>query len=261
MDGGFRVSGRWQFGSGCLHADRIVGGCMIFEDDAPVIGADGLPEVMVAFLPRDDVVIHDTWHTTGLAGTGSNDYSVTDAFVPDGHHFDTFRVGDRPEPLYRYHGFFFANLPAVAIGCAQRMIDDLRELARTKVSLPAMVAMKEEYRVRIVLADVTARIAAARLYQDATLAAIWDRLVQGEQPTREQRAAVSFMSMHVIRTAHEIAEAVCDAVGGQSIFRDSPFERRRRDLTTMTAHVVGQPKAAATAVSLLFDEEPRFSFV
>jgi alkylation response protein AidB-like acyl-CoA dehydrogenase len=261
VDGGYRVSGRWQFGSGCLHADRIVGGCLRFDGGAPALGPDGLPEAFVAWLPREEVVIHDTWRTTGLAGTGSNDYSVTDAFVPEGHTFRAFGVGPRPEPLFRYHGFFFANLPAVAIGCAQRMVDDLRALARTKVSPPAMTPMKDEYRVQVALAEVTARLTAARLYQDDTLASIWDAVVRATMPSADQRAAVAFMSMFVIRTAHEIAEIVCDTAGAQSIYRTSPFERRRRDLATMTAHVVGQPKAAAVAARLLFDDEPPFLFV
>ena len=118
VDGGHRVTGRWQFGSGSLHAERIVGGCLVMVDGAPVMGDGGLPEMMVVWLPRDEVTIHDTWHTTGLTGSGSNDYSVTDAFIPDGHSFSPLQPGVRSEPLYRYRGFFFANLAAVALGCA-----------------------------------------------------------------------------------------------------------------------------------------------
>ncbi len=260
-EGGWRVTGHWQFGSGCLHADRIVGGCMVWEGDAPVFGPDGLPELLVCWLPRDEVTIHDTWHTTGLAGSGSNDYSVDDAFVPEGQHFHPFRVGGRTEPLYRYHGFFFANLPAAAIGCAQRMLDDLRDLAVTKMSMPAMTMMKDEYRVQVTFAECTARVDAARAYQDATLASIWATLVAGDEPTAEQRAAIALMSVHAIRTAHEVAEAVCEVVGGQAIYRTSPFDRRRRDLATIAAHVIGQRKTGTAAAQLLFGDTPTFAFV
>lgn len=261
VEGGYRVSGRWQFGSGCLHADRIVGGCLVHDSAGMRVGADGLPEVRAVWLPRDAVTIHDTWYTTGLAGSGSNDYSVSDVFVPSQHTFHPFRVGARPEPLYRYHGLFFVNLPAVSIGCAQRMLDDLRSLAATKITMPSMTAMKDEYRVQVALAEGTAAIGAARAYQDRVLGDLWATLCAGDQPTREQRAAISLMSVHAIRVGLDVAESVCETVGGAAIFSNNPFDRRRRDLATVTAHVIGQRKTLATAAQLLFGEEPTFSFV
>jgi hypothetical protein len=101
VDGGLRVSGRWTFGSGCLHADRLVGGCILFEDGKPQMGPGGHPEFRVVWLPMDKVQIHDTWHTTGLAGSGSNDYSVRDVVVPRAHSFHPFRAGNnrRTVPL------------------------------------------------------------------------------------------------------------------------------------------------------------------
>ncbi len=245
VDGGFRVTGTWQFGSGCLHADQIVGGCMVFDDGAMVIADDGLPNVTVVWLPRDAVEITDTWYTTGLAGSGSNDYSVTDVFVPEGHTFNPFRVGERTEPLYRYHGFFFANLPGVALGCAQRMLDDLLAVAATKLSVPAMTPIKDEYRVQLVVAEATAKLAAARLYQDDVLTRLWERVEADEDPTREERAALGLMMVHVAQSAREIAESVCEVVGSDAIYRRSAFERRRRDLATVAAHVVSQRKSMA----------------
>ncbi len=256
VDGGYRVSGRWSFGSGCLHADRIVGGCFVLDGEQPVVGPDGIPEFLVAWLPRDEVTIHDTWHTTGLAGSGSNDYSAQDVFVPEGRHFHPFRVGARPEPLYRYHGFFFANLPAAAIGCAQRMVDDLVALMRTKVSMPTMVPMKDEYRAQAALAHAVAELSAARAYQDASLRAVWAALEAGGEPSAAERAALGLMGVHAIQTAHDVAETVCEVVGAQSIYRTSPFERRRRDLATISAHVVGQRKTAVSAAQLLLGDEP-----
>ncbi len=260
-DGGYRVTGRWQFGSGCLHADRIVGGCLVHNADGIKFDARGRPEMLAVYLPRDTITIHDTWYTTGLAGSGSNDYSADDVFVPSERTFDPFVAGKRPEPLYRYHGVFFSNLPAVAIGCAQRMLDDLQSLAMAKVSMPSMVAMKDEYRVQLALAEGTAAIGAARAYQNEVLASLWQSLVDGDAPTPSQRAAISLMSVHAIRTGNEVAELVCEAVGAASIFASSPFDRRRRDLATTSAHIIGQRKTLAAAAQLLFGDEPMFSFV
>jgi len=257
--GGYRVSGRWQFGSGCLHADRMIGGCILFENGAPVPGERGPFEFRTVWLPKEAVTIHDTWYTTGLAGSGSNDYSVDDVFVPEGEAFHPFRVGQRSEPLYRYHGFFFANLPAVALGCAKRMLDELRALAAGKMTMPAMVLMKDEYRVQVALAEATAALGAARAYQYDRLGALWDTLCAGETPTLEQRAGLAMMSVHAIHTAVRVADLVCETAGTAAIFANGPFERRRRDLTTIAAHLVGQRRALQTAGQLLFgDDVPTF---
>jgi alkylation response protein AidB-like acyl-CoA dehydrogenase len=258
---GFRVSGRWQFGSGCRHADQIVGGCLVFDGDAPVLDEAGRPEMFVAWLPREQVEIHDTWFTTGLAGSGSHDYSVTDAFVPDTHRFDPFGLGGRPETLYRYHGFFFANLCGVALGCARRMVDDLKDLMRTKISMPAMVPLKDEYRAQLALADATARLGAATAYQDETLSTIWSSVSEGGAPTLEQRATLALMLVFAAQSALEVAEIVCEVVGAQAIYRTSPFERRRRDLATLSAHVVAQRKSAANVAPMFFGDVPGFAFV
>jgi alkylation response protein AidB-like acyl-CoA dehydrogenase len=254
--GGYRVTGRWQFGSGCLHADRVVGGCILFEDGVPVpaTGATRL-EWRVVWLPMKDVEIHDTWYTTGLAGSGSNDYSVNDVFVPESHAFHPFRAGRRPEPLYRYHGFFFANLPAVALGCARRMIDELRSLAQRKVTMPAMQLMKDEYRVQVALADATARLGAAKAYQDDRLGAVWTALCRGDTPSLEMRAGIALMSVHAIQTAVQVADLVCEAAGTSAIYASSPFDQRRRDLFTIAAHLVGQRRALQSAGQLLFGDD------
>jgi indole-3-acetate monooxygenase len=259
VDGGFTVSGRWQFGSGCLHAHRLVGGCVLLENGAPVMDHHNQPEFLVLWLPMEAVEIHDTWYTTGLAGSGSNDYSVTETFVPEAHSFHPFRIGTRPEPLYRYHGFFFANLPAVALGCARRMIDDVRALSQHKMVMPARQLMKDEYRVQVALADATARLGAARAYQNDRIGAVWETLLRGDAPTLEQRAGIALMSVHGIQTSLQVADIVCEAAGSTALYAASPFDRRRRDLMTIAGHILGQRRAFQTAGQLLFgDEVPTF---
>ena len=259
VDGGFRVSGRWSFGSGSLHADRIVGGCFVHDGDGMVFGADGIPEMRVLWLPRDEVVVHDTWHTTGLAGTGSNDYSTSDAFVPEAHAFSPFHRGPRPEALYRYHGFFFANLPAVAIGAAQRMLDELCTLAADKVLMPSFALMKDDVRVQAALAEASASLGAARAYQDDTLGRAVDVLERGDELRLADRAAVGLMSVHAAQTAHRVAEQVCATVGSASIQRAGPFDRRRRDIATITSHIIGAERTWAIPGQLLLGTDSPFA--
>jgi alkylation response protein AidB-like acyl-CoA dehydrogenase len=255
VDGGLKVSGRWSFGSGCLHADRLIAGCVLFENGKPQMAPGGRPEFCAVWLPKDKVQIHDTWHTTGLAGSGSNDYSVQDVLVPRTLSFHPFRAGARLEPLYRYQGFFVANLPSVALGCARRMVDDFRELAGRKIAPPAQIPLKNEYRAQVALAEATMRLGAARAYQDSSLSSIWQTVSRGETPTAAQRAAVGMMAIHGLQEALKIGEIVCEAAGSVALYASSPFDRRRRDLITMSNHIIGQHKTRATMGQLLFGEE------
>jgi alkylation response protein AidB-like acyl-CoA dehydrogenase len=255
VDVGLKVSGRWTFGSGCLHADRLIAGCVLFENGKPQMGADGRPEFRAVWLPKDKVQIHDTWYTTGLAGSGSNDYSVQDIVVPLAHSFHPFRIGKRIEPLYRYHGFFFANLPSVALGCARRMIDDFRDLAQRKITPPALTPLKNEYRAQVALAEANMRLGAARAYQDSSLGSVWQSLSRGEAPTAAQRAAVGMMCIYVLQETLKVGEIVCEAAGTAALYASSPFERRRRDLITMSNHIIGQRRTLQTMGQLLFGED------
>ncbi len=255
VDDGLRVSGRWPFGSGCLHADRLVGGCVLFENGKPQMGPGGRPEFRAVWLPKDEVQIHDTWHTTGLAGSGSNDYSVEEILVPRAHSFHPFRAGARLEPLYRYQGFFVANLPSVALGCARRMVDDFRELAQRKITPPALTPLKNEYRAQVILAEANMRLGAARAYQDLSLSSIWQTVSRGETPSAAQRAAVGMMAINGLQEALKVGEIVCEAAGTAALYASSPFERRRRDLITMSNHIIGQRRTLQTMGQLLLGEE------
>jgi alkylation response protein AidB-like acyl-CoA dehydrogenase len=85
VPGGYRVTGHWAFGSGSLHATHLTGGCLVMQDGKPIIEENGLPRWRVMIFDPADVEIEDTWYTTGLRGSGSNDYSIKNAFVPNEH--------------------------------------------------------------------------------------------------------------------------------------------------------------------------------
>jgi alkylation response protein AidB-like acyl-CoA dehydrogenase len=110
VDGGYRVTGRWAFGSGCQHSVWIVGGCRIFDGDQPRFGADGTPAVRILFFPAADCEILDTWQSVGLRGTGSHDYAVTDLFVPAARSLSFREPPVQTGPLYA--------LPVIALFAA-----------------------------------------------------------------------------------------------------------------------------------------------
>jgi alkylation response protein AidB-like acyl-CoA dehydrogenase len=255
VDGGYRVSGDWAFGSGSLHADVICGGCLLTRDGELVLEND-LPVWRVTIFERDDVEVHDTWHVTGLAGTGSNHYSVRDAFVPEEKTFDVFAGSVRSEPLYRYHGLFFANVPGVPLGLGRAAIDALTEIARTKRSMPGMKLLREEYRVKTARAEAEAYLGSARSYVWDVLGDLWETLVAGDRPSLDQRAKVALMITHTHHSAQRAVDLACEAVGAEVLYRGHPLERIRRDAIGIGSHLVHQKKCFATVGAVLLGDEP-----
>ena len=133
VDGGYRITGKWAFGSAGIHAEWFVGGCLVVDDDGPVKTDEGHPIVRMAFFRRQDCLVHDNWRTTGLAGSGSNDWEVDNIFVPSSHTFSLFEPPRFDGPLYAYPWFIVANAPGVSLGIARASIDTLVELAANKV--------------------------------------------------------------------------------------------------------------------------------
>ena len=258
VEGGFRVTGRWSFGSGILHADRIVGGCMVTESGAVQSRPDGRPEYEAFFLPTDQVTIHDTWFTTGLTGTSSNDYSVDDVFVPANHRFDFFSDDVTRHPLSAYHGFVFAKLCAVPLGLLRRAVDEFIEFAETKMLVPSFQLAKTEYRVQFALGSAQADLDAATAYVDRVMTDLWDAVTNGGLPTYEQRTALARMNVWVAQTAKAAIDRLCEEAGTMASMRPNRMERIRRDATMVTHHVIGQQRVFATAGQMAFGTEGMF---
>ena len=218
-----------------------------------------MPEIRAVFLPTDEVVVHDTWHTTGLCGTGSNDYSVREVFVPAEAAFSPLGPGHRPEPLYQYHGLFFTKLVGVALGCGRRAIDEFRALADTKLSLPSLQPINREYRVQVALAESVADLDAAWALTERTFDDLWATLTEGGELTMDQRAGVGALGVWVTQGVRRLVERLCTEAGTAAVYRDSPLERIRRDMITMTSHLAGQQKTYQLVGQLRFGLPPAFS--
>ena len=241
VDGGYVVNGRWAFGSGITHADVIVGGCLVMDGDSHA-SVDGVPEVIVACAPASSWNVLDTWYTTGLAGSGSNDYAATDLFVPERH---VFRFGDpvqRPEPLYGWPGMFFVNMGGVALGLTRRAIDEAIAIASTKTLLPEFVLLRDTSRARLAIARAEAQLGAARAYVYDSLDRFWDALLAGDEPSIEIRVAVALSRAHSFRMAREVAESMSDLIGAAAVYRDHPLEQFVRDAITMNQHIAAQER-------------------
>jgi alkylation response protein AidB-like acyl-CoA dehydrogenase len=259
VEGGYRLEGRWQFASGCTHADVIVAGALVFDDGAPVSAAEGRPETRIAMLRADEFEILDTWDTTGLAGSGSHDYTTDHAFVPAEQ---TFRLHDlhqrrRDGTLYAWSGMFHTRFPAIPLGIARAALEVAEELLADKVLVPEMRPARDDRGVRIRVAQAHAMVGAARSYTFDVLGDLWSTLEAGTGPSQQQRAALAGLHHHTVQTCDHAVRILTEAVGSAAIYRTCPLERYRRDLTTIGHHIVAHARTMEMAGALwLGDDDP-----
>src|SRR5690606_32680888 len=161
---GYRVSGRWQWGSGSRNASWISGGCLIMgEDGKPEMAAEGVPQNRMMMFRAEDVTLHDTWDVSGLCGTGSTDFEVQDLFVPAVRAVSL--ISDRPiaRPLYCFptFGLLGIGIAAVSLGLARGAIDTLIDLAggKTPQGSSKPLALRAKAHLDVSQADALTRSA------------------------------------------------------------------------------------------------------
>jgi indole-3-acetate monooxygenase len=237
-EGGVRVSGRWQFASGITHADWVWLGCMVMENGKPRMTDMG-PEIIHVMIPTSSVEIHDTWHVSGLCGTGSHDLSARDVFVPDAR---IFHIADpstyRPEPLYHLPpiGWFVAHCAAVGLGIARGALDELIELAQTRVPTFSTAVLADRPAAQLELARAEADLGAARAFLHDAIEAQWRAVSAGREPTPREVALGRLASCHAANTAAEVTRKAATLAGGSAIFTASPFQRHVRDAEAVAHH-------------------------
>jgi alkylation response protein AidB-like acyl-CoA dehydrogenase len=256
VDGGFRLSGRWPFGSGCTHADVIAGGALVFDGGQVVLRADGMPERRLALLPATAYEILDTWDTTGLAGSGSHDYTVRDAFVPREHTFVLGEAVQRAGPLYAWPGLLIANAPGVPLGIARDAIDVATATLTDKLIMPDRRRARDEAPVRVALARAEAMVGSARSYLFDVLGSFWASLEAGRRPDLRERAALAGSYPHTFRTCVEVVQLLYETVGSAAIYRTCPLDRHLRDVITIGQHLVGQVRLLEQVGGMWFGLEP-----
>ena len=256
VDGGFRLKGEWRFASCCRHATWIGGSCLLTEGGKPII-ENGRPLMAKAFVPMKDVEILDTWSTTGLAGTGSNDIAVHDVFVPERYVIRSGQAPKNPSPLYRYPMMLMCNVSGVPLGVARRAIDELCSIARDKIQMPAMKPMCKDPFVQGRIGRAETQLAAARALMIETVAEMWDVLVAGEPLPLDLRSRFRMANLHCFHVAREVVGWMYDAGGSSSLYRPHPLERAMRDVSVMATHLLVKEGGYAEVgrVSLGLDPE------
>ncbi|MGI5350695.1 acyl-CoA dehydrogenase family protein [Streptomyces sp. CA-250714] len=259
VPGGYRVTGRWGFASGIAHADWVSAGAFVFADDEQERTPTGKPYWRIMMVRPEQVELIDTWHATGLAGSGSVDFSIDDVFVPEEH---TFSLGEpsRSGPLAAPDALM-RKMPAVGLGVARAALDHVREVARTKVNRMTGERWADDYRVQFTLARCEARLLSVRHAVYGSLEHRWERLASGvtlSELTPDERIATMLTRLAAMRGARDIVRRLYDLLATAAIYKPSPMDRWLRDMETMCQHVMAQDQIIQSAGAFVLGGRPRF---
>ena len=256
---GYMVSGKWPFASGSSHATWFMGECIVYDGDAPRKDAKGDNVTRAVFVPRSDVTIYDTWDTTGLRGTASNDFSIANVFVPRTRGFQM--LVDPPVqdwPLYRSPPLFFMNHGSHALGIARAAVTSAAEIMKSKRGWGDL-PLHEMPRMQTTVAEATAVVESARSYLYETARQLWAVTEAGVDDTR-LRSRLRLATSHAARAAVQAVDLVHAALATSAILTSSPLDRQFRDIHTAVAHVMIGPLTFESAGRVELGLAPNFPF-
>ena len=235
VDGGYQVSGRWSWGSGIRHAEWLNAATLIESNGNP-------PFFGMCFFPAAQAEIHDNWYVSGLKGTGSCDFSVSDLFVPEAFVVD-LRSWEpvRGGPLYQLGlpGLLINEFDGFALGVARRALDAVIELAKTKrrgYGKQAVLAEREVFQRAIGEGDL--RLRAARVLALEVFEKAWQTVCAGRKPDAELQVEMRSVTTYVTDVALDITTLAFRYGAGSAIHLTNVLQRCLRGLQVGTAHLM-----------------------
>jgi alkylation response protein AidB-like acyl-CoA dehydrogenase len=254
VEGGYRLSGGWGFGSGAAHAAWFMGGYSL--DDPAANPPPGPGPVL--FMPKRDVTILDTWSVGGMRGTSSHDFEVDDVFVPTRYAADPANTAPHhPGPLYRlpFTLVLASGLGPLALGMARGAVDCFTHLMAVKADRRGSRRLSDRQTVqeRLALAEAAIRSARAFLYE--TIQDAWETVCADRPLSARQVAMCRLANMNATKSGAHAVDLVFHAAGASGIYTSSPLERFFRDVHVATQHRSGSPEEMYQVGALLLDEE------
>jgi alkylation response protein AidB-like acyl-CoA dehydrogenase len=248
VPGGYRVRGAWRFASGAHYASVFTAACVVTAGGNPEQDAQGKPLIRAMAIAPADVRIVDTWDATGMRGTGSHDFEVREALVPEHHSFSVLTDAPRATgPLYRLPFAVLTELPvsAVGLGIARHALREFASSATRSAAVSTRFAQAEA-----VLAMAAAAV--AQLAQDA-----WRTVAQGGLLDATQLARITATCGVAQEQLRQAIGALASVAGMRAIDRGSGFSRAWRDLQTLGAHGSLAPQRLEAAGAALLDQAAR----
>ncbi|HAF55533.1 MAG TPA: acyl-CoA dehydrogenase [Thauera sp.] len=251
VEGGYKVSGRWSWGSGSMGAEVV--GAGILPKNAE---GSGLPRMAV--MPREKVQIAPNWDVMGLLGTGSHDIVVKDVVVPEEWTFVRGGAPSLDSPLYRYPTLSFAAqvLTVVGLGIARAAIDEVLGMAVGRASVTGAPNLGERVYVQLEMAKIEAELRAARSWFYGAIDDVWQVLLAGGLPSDEQVSMLRLSTTHASRVAADVTRRAQMVSGGSGVYESSPLAAQVRDAQMITQHAFMGDITYQNAGAMMFGHKP-----
>lgn len=244
VPGGYRLTGRWIMASGCHQARWMVAASTVMDGEQPRLRYDGRPDLRTFFVPASECQLLDTWHTTGMRGTGSHDWQVDDVLVPEDLSFPVL-LGGPPEAgalnVADFSAYAVARVAAVPLGIARDAIDSFLAMFTRKVPTAGTTPLAAQHAVHEKLGWAEAKVRAGRAYLLETVRSLPYTPTWSTPMSDEQRAAIRLAGAYAARCAAEAVDEVCRLAGTSSIHANSRLNRCFRDIHVATQHINAAP--------------------
>lgn len=265
VDGGYRLSGRWPFVSGCHHCDWYMAPSLIMDGDNPALAEDGQPLQILTFFSAKDTEILDTWHTVGMRGTGSHDVIAKEIFVPQ-HRTAMMMPLENPGKAYQgalYHMTIWPPVAALAppaLGIASAAIADLIDLAKKKTPSFTGTTLRERPDAQARIARAEAIVGAGRAYLHEALREGWETAEQRKILPLQQKLKIQMATIYAIQSSADAVKLIHSAAGSSAIRKEYKFQQYFRDVNTITQHAHASPSRYQSIGNLMFGLEMDWPF-
>ncbi len=224
VPGGYRVTGRQGFSTGCRHAAWQASHAQVFENGQLRLLPDGQPETRYLFVPVAEAERLDTWQVRGMRGTGTHHFAVHDVFVPEARTVlstAAFASGDA----------------AVALGVARSAIDAFVELAGAKTPRSVIGLLRDQPLVQSDIGHAEAYVRTGRAFLTETVRDIWAHLCATGTISLDQRATLRLATTHAIRLAVQVVDIVYNAAGATAVYESHVIQRHFQDIHVISQHI------------------------
>jgi indole-3-acetate monooxygenase len=244
-EAGWRVTGTWSFASGSRHATWLGAMCPSFAaDGTPLVRPDGKPWERTFMFRREQARIDDVWQVMGLRGTGSDNFTIEDLFIDDAHSLTREYEPERRQhgPLYSFQAMqlYASGFASVALGISRAMLDSFVALAQKKSQAWSADALRDNHAVQHIVSYSDAAWKAARAGLHRTVDDAWRDVTQTGVLSLEHRMEIRQAATYAIHVSRDMAHSVFHEAGSTAIFNNRPFERRLRDVNSVSQQLQGR---------------------
>ena len=246
VDGGYSISGRWNFSSGSRHATWAVGLERVAD-----------PTAISVIIPKGEFTFIDTWQVNGLKGTGSFSFEAKDVFVPDSRVFVEAKTPREDGPLYLIPRslFFGSGFGCVALGVARSALDAAIEIA-TRKKPQEQTLLRDQPAIQRIIGQAEATWGAANAFLQEKAVKLWRKALDDHELPLEHRMELRLASSHAIRQGAQVADMAYSVFGSSAIFESSPIQRKFQDAHAITQQIQGRLEHYDSAGQYFLGFEP-----